>query len=159
MADNSLVQFNDLQNNQQNNIGTLVNTSILILRIKVFFYILTSILTIFVIYKVLYQVRADINATIEKEYNVHKTKIKKCEEEYQKNKCFSSDLPQLLKDDCEDLYNCMNSHPSIPTTAEVAAEYTAYLINNFVNNLSAKSMIFIFSTTVLVVVFSFKFGI
>ncbi|RHZ64077.1 hypothetical protein Glove_326g155 [Diversispora epigaea] len=117
------------------------------------FSIVLMILGFFIIsfIQLIFAFRSDINKEIGIISSDLNNLIQSCTKNYVINECGSDNRIPLLEENCTEWENCMNLDPNNSiSTIEVIVKFLGRLISSFVGQLSHKTMLFLFITSLVI---------
>ncbi|KAK9321923.1 Di-sulfide bridge nucleocytoplasmic transport domain-containing protein, partial [Lipomyces orientalis] len=110
--------------------------------LQLIFNVFLVLVMLYLIMSFVLMIRHDISTQIAIYVAEAKDKIAKCEDEYFVNGC-ESRVPQL-QEFCEEKATCMTRDPNDVGRAGVSAETVARIVNSFIEEISYKTMVFVF---------------
>ncbi|KAK9728383.1 hypothetical protein K7432_001097 [Basidiobolus ranarum] len=111
--------------------------------LQLFFNLFLIAVILYIILQFIYTVQRDIDIKVEEYSMAILEEIGKCSHDYIANQCAPAEsrLPGL-KDLCNTWETCMRRDPTVIGRAKVSAETFAEILNNFVEPISYKTMVF-----------------
>ncbi|ORX90521.1 hypothetical protein K493DRAFT_265657 [Basidiobolus meristosporus CBS 931.73] len=111
--------------------------------LQLFFNLFLIAVILYIILQFIYTVQRDIDIKVEEYSMAILEEIGKCSKDYITNQCSPVELRLPgLKDLCNTWEACMKRDPTVIGRAKVSAETFAEILNNFVEPISYKTMIF-----------------
>lgn len=120
-----------------------------IVKILFLLFIGYLIITVFI------SISDDVKLEVERQNELEMQRIKKCQEEYEENRCRENKFP-ALQERCKLLLECINSPRQGVGKSKVAVRYIATLFNELINPLSPKTVV-LFALIIVFVVWFPKF--
>ncbi|ORX90774.1 hypothetical protein K493DRAFT_56516 [Basidiobolus meristosporus CBS 931.73] len=99
-------------------------------------------ITLYIIMQLIYTVQRDVDIKVKEYSQSILQEIEQCSKNYAENRCILEDRVPAMENPCNVWEACIKRDPTVIGRAKVSAETFAEILNNFVEPISYKTMIF-----------------